>query len=173
MKRSASGPSDSASPPTTATSPSPTNPGAITKSAPSTRRNSSSSGKSGSRSLDKSSRFPTGFSHGGDSPRERLLIAAGYTEEKLASLVALSMQKAEAMLEATETQHFAHQGTVMDSRTEPALRVQLEAARTLNDVLGLKAPPAKQTVTVVHTLELPDWMQPDPVIDVTPTEPTT
>lgn len=83
------------------------------------------------------------------------------------------MQKAEAMLEATETQHFAHQGEVTDSRTEPALRVQLEAARTLNDVLGLKAPPAKQTVTVVHTLELPDWMQPDQPIDITPQEPTT
>ena len=118
------------------------------------------------------SRFPTGCTGSptgeGDSPRERLLIKAGYTEEALANLAALSMQKTAAMLEATETQHFAHQGTVTDERTQPALRVQLEAARTLQEVLGLKAPPAKQTVTVVHTLELPNWMQPD-TIDITPT----
>lgn len=121
------------------------------------------------------SRFPTGFTDGADSPRERLLIAAGYTEEKLAALAALSMEKTSQMLEATETQYYAHQGTVTDERTTPALRVQLEAARTLTEVLGLKAPPAKQTVTVVHRLELPEWMTPDetpPTIDVTPQEPT-
>ena len=115
-------------------------------------------------------RSPTGYTDGGDSPRERLLIAAGYTEEKLAQLAAQSMAKASQMLEATETQYYAHQGTVTDERTQPALRVQLEAARTLADVLGLKAPPSKQTVTVVHRVELPDWMTPDAPIDVTPTE---
>ena len=171
MTRSKNGPTASASPPTTATSPSPTNPGVTTKSGSSTRRSSSSSGKSASRSLDRSLTFPTGFSHGGDSPRERLLTAAGYTEAQLASLAALAMQKTSQMLEATETQYYAHQGTVTDERTQPALRVQLEAARTLQEVLGLKAPPAKQTVTIVHTLELPEWMTPDAPIDVTPTEP--
>jgi hypothetical protein len=122
------------------------------------------------------SKFPTGFTDTGDSPRERLLIAAGYTEEKLASLAALSMAKTSQMLEATETQYYAHQGTVTDERTHPALRVQLEAARTIQEVLGLKAPPAKQTVTVVHRLELPEWMTPDETpttIDVTPGETTT
>ena len=108
---------------------------------------------------------------GGDSPRERLLTAAGYTEEKLAALAGSAMQKAAQMLEATETQFYVHQGTVTDERTQPALRVQLEAARTLTQVLGLTAPPAKQTVTIVHRVELPDWMTPDTTIDVTPTEP--
>lgn len=85
------------------------------------------------------------------------------------------MEKAAQMLEATETQYYAHQGTVRDERTQPALRVQLEAARTLTEVLGLKAPPSKQTVTVVHTLELPEWMTPDQpaTLDVTPHEETT
>jgi hypothetical protein len=81
------------------------------------------------------------------------------------------MRKTAQMLEATETQYYAHQGMVTDERTTPALRVQLEAARTLTTVLGLNAPPSKQTVTVVHTLELPAWMQPDSqTIDVTPDE---
>jgi hypothetical protein len=170
MTRSKSGVTASASRRTTAASPSPVAPNAPTKSASSSPRNSSSSGNGSTRSLAQKSRFPTGLFDAGDSPRERLLLAAGYTEEQLAKLADLSMRKATQMLEATETQYYAHQGTVTDERTQPALRVQLEAARTLTEVLGLKAPPAKQTVTVVHTLELPDWMQPDQPIDVTPTE---
>jgi len=171
MKRSKPGPTDSDCPPTIATSPSQEKAGVTAKSASSSRRNSSSSASASSRNLQKLLRSPTGYTNVGDSPRERLLTAAGFTEAQLATLAGLSMRKTAQMLEATETQFYAHQGMVTDERTTPALRVQLEAARTLTTVLGLNAPPSKQTVTVVHTLELPAWMQPDSqTIDVTPDE---
>lgn len=79
----------------------------------------------------------------------------------MAGLAKRALEKQVALLEATETKFFAFQGEVRDERERPALRVQLEAARSVVQVLGMQAPPAKQTVTVVHKLELPDWMQPD------------
>ena len=132
----------------------------VTKSGSVTRPSSSSSGRSVTPSLDKRSRFPTGYGSD-DNPRDRLLTLAGFSEEILAGLAKRALEKQVALLEAQETQHFAHQGMVLDSRTEPALRVQLEAARSVVQVLGMQAPPAKQTVTIVHKLELPEWMQPD------------
>jgi len=86
---------------------------------------------------------------------------AGYSEEILAGLAKQALDKQVALMQATETKFFAFQGNVTDERERPALRVQLEAARSVVQVLGMQAPPAKQTVTVVHKLELPDWMQPD------------
>lgn len=131
-----------------------------TKSGSATRRNSLSSAPSAIPNSVVPSRFPKGYGSD-DNPRDRLLTLAGYSEEILAGLAKRALEKQVALLEATETKFFAFQGEVTDERERPALRVQLEAARSVVQVLGMQAPPAKQTVTVVHKLELPDWMQPD------------
>lgn len=119
-----------------------------------------SSGPSTTPSLPVPSRYPTGYGSD-DNPRDRLLTLAGYSEPILAEMARKALEKQVALLEATDTQYFAHLGAVTDERTTAALRVQLEAARSLVQTIGVQAPPAKQTVTVVHKLELPDWMQPD------------
>ncbi len=128
------------------------------------RRSSSLSERGSTRSSPSPSRYPTGYGPD-DSPRERLLSQAGYNEELLAEVTRQVVEKQIGLLTANETQFFAYQGTVSDSRTVPAHRVQLEAAKSLMTVLGVQAPPARQTVTVTHRLDLPAWMQPD-VINV-------
>ncbi len=112
-----------------------------------------------------SSRYPTGYGPD-DSLRERLLTQAGYNEAVLATITKQVIEKQVALLQADETLFFAYQGQVGDQRTVPAHRVQLDAAKALTHLLGVQAPPAKQTVTVIHQLDLPAWMQPD-VIDTT------
>ena len=96
-----------------------------------------------------------------DDPRSRLLGLAGYSEETLAQLVQRSMQKKIKLLKATKTELAAYQGKFLDERRVPDHRIQLEAAKALDEVLGIKAPPARASVTVVHKLELPSWMCPD------------
>jgi hypothetical protein len=100
-----------------------------------------------------------------------LLQQAGYAEAVLATLAAQTLQKQTDLLEAQTTTVLSYHGEETGRVTLPDTRIQLEASKALQDVLGIKAPPAKQTVTVVHRLELPDWMTPDetpPPIDVTP-----
>ncbi len=96
-----------------------------------------------------------------ESLRERLLTQAGYTEAMLAEVAKQVVDKQVALLSAQTTQFFACHGTVTDTRTVPDHRTQLNAAKALTTLLGVQAPPAKQVVTVVHTLDLPAWMQPD------------
>lgn len=104
---------------------------------------------------------PKGYESGGDSPRERLLALAGLTEPALAEVAKQAFAKKVALLDATQTEHFSTRGKVHDQRVTPDYRLQLDAAKALDDVLGLKAPPARQTVTVLHKLELPEWMMAD------------
>ncbi len=128
-------------------------------------QNSSSIERPSTPTSPTSSRYPTGYGPD-DSLRERLLAQAGYNEAILATITKQVIEKQVALLQADETLFFAYQGQVGDQRTVPAHRVQLEAARALTHLLGVQAPPAKQTVTVIHQLDLPAWMQPD-VIDAT------
>lgn len=108
-----------------------------------------------------------------DDPRSRLLGLAGYSEETLAELVQRSMKKKIQLLNAKKTEVASFQGKITDERTYRDNRIQLEAAKALDEVLGVKAPPARASVTVVHKLELPAWMCPDDapnqVVDVTGT----
>ena len=90
-----------------------------------------------------------------------MLGLAGYNEPLLAELTRKSIEKKLELLEAKETKFFAFEGEVVDERTVADNRVQLEASKALDDILGVKAPPAKQTITVVHKVELPAWMMPD------------
>lgn len=82
-----------------------------------------------------------------------------------------SLAKKLALLEATKTETAKYLGHITDERTYPDLRIQLEASKALDDILGIKAPPARQAVTVVHKIELPAWMCPDEdppqIVDVT------
>jgi len=147
--------------------------GRSTKSASATPANSLSSAPSGTRSSGGNTTSPIGRRHLDDSPRDRLLQQAGYAEAVLATLAAQTLQKQTDLLEAQTTTVLSYHGEETGRVTLPDTRIQLEASKALQDVLGIKAPPAKQTVTVVHRLELPDWMTPDetpPPIDVTPTE---
>ncbi len=100
----------------------------------------------------------------------RLLGLAGYADAALVELTQLSMEKKRQLLEATTTQYFSYRGRVEDQRTEPDLKIQLDAARLIDEIVGIKAPPARQQVTIVHKVELPAWMLPDgaepTVIDV-------
>jgi hypothetical protein len=71
------------------------------------------------------------------------------------------MEKKVALLDAQKVSYFAYEGEVGDERTDADARIQLEAAKALDEILGVKAPPAKQTITVIHQVELPEWMLPD------------
>ncbi len=128
-------------------------------------QNSSSTAPSSTPTSPTSSRYPTGYGPD-DSLRERLLGQAGYNEAVLAAITKQVVEKQVTLLNAHATQFFAYQGQVGDTRTTPDHRIQLEAAKALTTLLGVQAPPAKQTVTVIHQLDLPAWMQPD-VIDTT------
>jgi hypothetical protein len=103
---------------------------------------------------------PTGYGDN-DDPRARLLGLAGYNEAVLADITKQSMEKKLALLSAKKVQYFAYEGEVGDERVDEDGRLQLEAAKALDEVIGVKAPPAKQTITVVHKVELPAWMLPD------------
>lgn len=150
----------SASPHTTTVSPSPASDGVKSTSASSTPVKSSSSGSRSNRSLRRKSISPIGYGEH-DDPRARLLGLAGYQEETLAQLVQRSIQKKVALLEASKTVFAHHEGQITDEREVADRRVQLEASKALDDILGIKAPPARQAVTVVHKIELPEWMCPD------------
>jgi hypothetical protein len=104
---------------------------------------------------------PAGYQPIGEAPRDRLLQLAGLSEDGLAQLAKKSLEKKLQLMEANSVQYFASRGVVCDERVQPDYRVQLDAARAIDEMVGVKAPPAKQTVTVVHKLELPDWMCPD------------
>ena len=90
-----------------------------------------------------------------------MLGLAGYNEPVLAEITRRSMEKKVALLDAKKVSYFAYEGEVGDERVDEDSRVQLEAAKALDEILGVKAPPAKQTITVVHKVELPEWMLPD------------
>lgn len=146
--------------------------GPATASASVTPVSSPSSGPSATPNSVGSMTFPIGRRHLDDSPRDRLLHQAGYAEAVLATLAGKILQKQETLLEAQETRILSYQGEERARVHLPAHRIQLEASKCLAEIVGIKAPPAKQTVTVVHRLELPDWMTPDvtpPPLDVTPT----
>ena len=96
-----------------------------------------------------------------DDPRARLLELAGYDEASLARIAKASIEKKVALLESQKKSYFSFEGEVCDERTDPDHRTQLEASKALDEILGVKAPPAKQTITVVHKVELPSWMLPD------------
>jgi uncharacterized Zn finger protein len=108
-----------------------------------------------------------------DDPRARLLGLAGFNEETLAKAVQRSMEKKLQLLEATTTLTAAFQGQITDTKEVPDAKTQLAAAKALDEVLGVKAPPARQAVTIVHKIELPEWMcpddQPTQTLDVTGT----
>lgn len=93
--------------------------------------------------------------------RASLLSAAGFDTTRLATLAQKALEARESILDATKTEYFTFQGQVVDQRTSPDYRLRLEAAKQVDAVLGLHAPTAKQTVTIVHRVELPDWMCPD------------
>lgn len=151
---------NSDSPHTTTVSPSPESPGVKSDSASSTRRKSRSSGPSVNQNLRQRLISPIGYGEQ-DDQRTKLLAAAGFHEETLAQVVKRSMRKKLELLEATVTHIAAKDGVITDTKAVPDPKVQLAAARALDDVLGVKAPPARQSVTVVHKLELPSWMCPD------------
>jgi hypothetical protein len=113
---------------------------------------------------------PIGFGEG-DDPRARLLGLAGYTEETLAEAVHRSMRKKLDLLSATKTVTAQYMGKISDSMEVEDRRIQLEASKALDEILGIKAPPARQAVTIVHKIELPSWMCPDDqpaqIVDVT------
>jgi hypothetical protein len=90
-----------------------------------------------------------------------LLGLAGFNEERLAKITQQSMEKKLELLSAKKVSYFAYEGEVQDQREDEDGRLQLEAAKALDEILGVKAPPAKQTITVVHKVELPAWMLPD------------
>lgn len=151
---------NSASPHTTTASASPEKPGVKSTSASSTPVKSPSSGSSSNRSSGRKLISPIGFGEH-DDPRARLLGLAGFQEETLAQLVQRSIQKKVALLEAVTTETAKYMGKITDTMTQPDHRVQLEASKALDDILGIKAPPARQAVTIVHKVELPSWMCPD------------
>ena len=102
-----------------------------------------------------------------------MLGLAGYSEETLAQAVQRSMEKKLQLLEATKTVTASHMGRITDTLDVPDVKTQILACKALDDVLGVKAPPARQAVTIVHKIELPSWMcpddQPQTVVDVTGT----
>jgi hypothetical protein len=108
-------------------------------------------------------RYPTGYQGAGDQddPRARLLALAGFDEDSLARIAKASIDKKLALLEATKKTYASFNGTIEDERSDPDTRTQLEASRALDEIIGIKSPPAKQTITVVHKVELPAWMLPD------------
>ena len=71
------------------------------------------------------------------------------------------MEKKLQCMKATKKTYASYEGEITDEREDPDYRTQLEASRALDDIIGIKAPPAKQTITVVHKVELPAWMLPD------------
>ena len=146
--------------PITTASPCQENPGAASGSGSPTPPRSSSSVSRSSPSLPPALKYPIGYGEQ-DDPRTRLLGLAGYNEDALAAITKLSIDKKIQLLGATKKQYFAYEGEVGDEREDPDYRVQLEASRALDELLGVKAPPAKQTVTVVHKVELPSWMFPE------------
>ena len=96
-----------------------------------------------------------------DDPRARLLAMAGFDEASLARIAKLSVDKKLALLESHKKSYFSFEGEVQDEREDPDYRTQLGASKALDEIIGIKSPPAKQTITVVHKVELPAWMLPD------------
>jgi hypothetical protein len=91
-----------------------------------------------------------------------LLGLAGYNEAKLAEITKQSMEKKLALLSAKKVTYCTFEGEFgEESKVDDDGRLQLEAAKALDEILGVKAPPAKQTITIVHKVELPAWMLPD------------
>lgn len=163
---------NSASPHTTTGSVSPESPGVSSASASSIPPKSPSSGSPANRNSGNQLISPIGFGDT-DDPRARLLGLAGYTEATLALAVQKSMEKKLQLLEATKTVTAQYMGKIADSIEVSDVKTQLAAAKALDEVLGVKAPPARQAVTIVHKIELPAWMcpddQPNQVVDVTGT----
>jgi hypothetical protein len=89
--------------------------------------------------------------------RQTLLDLAGVSSERQAEAVAKAFEKKVALLEAVRTQYFAREGEVMEERTHPAIDIQLKAAEALDRMLGVNAPPATRSITIVHTLDIPEW----------------
>lgn len=113
---------------------------------------------------------PPGQMGAGDT-RSRLLDLAGIDEpEQVAALKEAWARKRELVNNATTTRYFSHEGVVTDQRYVADNKVRLDAAESLERVLGVIAPRAEQKVIVVHRLELPEWALPDSakaqVIDV-------
>jgi hypothetical protein len=86
---------------------------------------------------------------------------AGYDEDSLARIAKQSIDKKLELLGSHKKTYFSYEGEVGDERSDPDHRTQLEASKALDEIIGIKSPPAKQTITVVHRVELPTWMLPD------------
>ncbi len=103
--------------------------------------------------------------------RDRILISAGITEEEQARAVRKAWDRKLALLDATRTQYVTFEGKVTDQRILEDNATRLQAAEAIDRLVGVIAPPSKQTVEVVHRLELPEWALPDenpvPTITIT------
>lgn len=93
--------------------------------------------------------------------RDRLLTRAGITEPEQVAAIKEAWDTKKALLKATQTKFFSHEGTVTDHRDVGDNRIQLDAAEAIDRFLGVVAPRADQKVEVVHRLELPSWALPD------------
>lgn len=106
------------------------------------------------------SRRPAGTVGATDTDtRGELLALAGITQEKQAEATKKAFEKKVELLEATSTKQFQFEGEVVEAPERKDNATQLAAAEALDRMLGVQAPPATRKVTVVHTLEWPEWFR--------------
>lgn len=77
--------------------------------------------------------------------------------EKQAEAIKASFDKKVELLDAKKNQYFAFEGAVVDTKTDPALDIQLRACEAIDRMTGVLAPPASTKITVEHTFKMPDW----------------
>ena len=69
------------------------------------------------------------------SVRERVLQAAGLSDQRIAELMRRSLSKLEEQLEAKETKFYAYRGVVTDERHVANHSIQHHAAKVLGDMM--------------------------------------
>lgn len=104
---------------------------------------------------------------GSETTRARLMDLANITEKEQAQVLRESWDTQRSLLQAKTTKVFAHEGIIVDKIDLEDNRVQLDAAESIERMLGVIAPRADQKVTVVHKLELPAWAMADKADPIT------
>lgn len=102
-----------------------------------------------------------------------LLENAGITPERVATGVAKAFEKNLALIEATTTKFFQHEGEVTAERTLADNAAQLKAVEAMHAFAGSNAPPTSKKIEVVYHIEIPAWfrgVEEPEVLDVVGTE---
>jgi hypothetical protein len=84
--------------------------------------------------------------------RQWMWAGLGMTPEGLGERLRVALDKAVALLEATETRYFSHKGQVTDERVVAALKEQIKAVHEITTIVEMLLPkhemPAPRAVTV-------------------------